>query len=116
MVDKAKTASKTGDFAVIETGGKQYLVEEGSTVRIEKIKGDHKVGDKVVFENVLMTDNGQDTTLGAPYISGAKVTGEIKAIARARKVTVIKYKAKSNYFKKRGHRQPYFDVTISKLG
>lgn len=105
----------TKEFAIIKTGGKQYLVSEGDTVKIEKIKGDHKVGDSVVFDSVLLVDNGSDTTLGTPFIDGAKVTGEIKKIARAAKVTVIKYKAKSNYFKKRGHRQPYFEVKITKL-
>ena len=104
------------EFAIIETGGKQYLVEEGSTVKIEKIKGDHKVGDSVVFDKVILTDNGSDTSIGAPYLSGAKVTGEITKIDRNKKVVVIKYKAKSNYFKKRGHRQPYFEVKIKKLG
>jgi len=103
------------EFAIIETGGKQYMVSEGDTVKIEKISGDFKAGDKVTFENVLMVDNGSDTTIGEPYIKGAKVTGELKAISRAKKVTVIKYKAKSNYFKKRGHRQPYFEVKISSI-
>lgn len=103
------------EFAIIQTGGKQYLVEEGSTVKIEKIKGDHKVGDSVVFDNVLLVDNGQDTSIGDPFIKGAKVVGEIKKIDRAKKVVVIKYKAKSNYFKKRGHRQPFFEVTISSI-
>lgn len=104
------------EFAIIQTGGKQYLVEEGATVKIEKLKGDHKVGDSVVFNEVLLSDDGKDaTTVGAPFIKGASVTGEIKKIARAKKVVVIKYKAKSNYFKKRGHRQPYFEVKITKL-
>lgn len=103
------------EFAIIQTGGKQYMVSEGDTVKIEKIKGDHKVGDSVVFDNVLLVDNGQDTTIGAPYIAGAKVSAEIRKIARAKKVVVIKYKAKSNYFKKRGHRQPFFEVKITKL-
>lgn len=91
------------------------MVAEGDTIRIEKLAGTHAVGDSVVFENVLVVDNGSDTTIGMPYIKGAKVTGEIKKIARAPKVTVIKYKAKSNYFKKRGHRQPFFEVKITKL-
>jgi large subunit ribosomal protein L21 len=111
------------EFAIIQTGGKQYLVEEGLTLKIEKIKPStgsgqeaYKVGDKVVFNDVLLSDDGKDaTTIGAPFIAGASVTGEIKKIARAKKVTVIKYKAKSNYFKKRGHKQPYFEVTITKL-
>ncbi len=105
----------TKEFAIIETGGKQYLVSEGDTVRIEKLKGEHKVGDSVAFEKVLLVDNGKDTSIGEPYLKGAKVTGEIKKMDRAKKVVVIKYKAKSNYFKKRGHRQPYFDVKISAI-
>ena len=105
----------TKEFAIIETGGKQYFVEEGSTVKVEKISGEHKVGDTVVFDKVVLVDNGKDTTIGMPYISGAKVSAEIKKIARAKKVVVIKYKAKSNYFKKRGHRQPFFEVKITKL-
>ena len=103
------------EFAIIQTGGKQYMVSEGDTVKIEKIKGDHKVGDSIVFDNVLLVDNGTDTTIGEPFIKGAKVSAEIKKIARDKKVTVIKYKAKSNYFKKRGHRQPFFEVNITKL-
>ena len=104
------------EFAIIQTGGKQYLVEEGSTVKIEKLKGDHKVGDTVVFDEVLMVDNGHDaTTIGEPFIKGAKVSAEVTKISRAKKVVVIKYKAKSNYFKKRGHRQPFFEVKITKL-
>ena len=102
------------EFAIIETGGKQYMVSEGDTLRIEKLPGEHKVGGSVSFP-VLLVDNGTDTTIGEPYIKGAKVSAEIKKIDRAKKVVVIKYKAKSNYFKKRGHRQPYFEVKITKL-
>lgn len=111
------------EFAVIETGGKQYLVSEGDTVRVEKIKGPlgssgYKaltVGDAVTFDKVLLVDNGSDTTVGTPYIAGAKVMAEVTKVGKAPTVTVIKYKAKSNYFKKRGHRQPYFEVSIKKL-
>jgi len=120
MTTKAKN---TKEFAIIQTGGKQYMVTEGLTLKIEKIKGPlgkdgyaaFNVGDKVVFNDVLLVDNGSDTTIGMPFIAGAKVTAEIIKIARAPKVTVIKYKAKSNYFKKRGHRQPFFEVKILKL-
>jgi large subunit ribosomal protein L21 len=63
-------------FAVIHTGGKQYRVEEGSAVSIEKMKGDFKVGDKVTFDKVLLTDDGATTTIGTPYLDGKKVTGE----------------------------------------
>ena len=104
------------EFAIIETGGKQYLVSEGDTLRIEKITGEFKPGDSLVFDKVLLTDNGSTTNIGEPYLKGATVSAEIKKIDRAKKVVVIKYKAKSRYFKKRGHRQPYFDVKITKLG
>ena len=103
------------EFAVIETGGKQYLVSAGDTVRIEKLHGEHALGGMVVFDKVLLTDNGSTTEIGEPYLKGARVEGEIKKIDRSKKVVVIKYKAKSRYFKKRGHRQPYFDVKITKL-
>ncbi|OGC86826.1 50S ribosomal protein L21 [Candidatus Adlerbacteria bacterium RIFCSPHIGHO2_02_FULL_54_18] len=116
------TTKKTKEFAIIETGGKQYLVAEGDAVKIEKLKpakgssaAAYKVGDTVVFENVLIVDNGLDTTIGMPFIEGAKVSAEITKISRAKKVVVIKYKAKSNYFKKKGHRQPFFEVKITKL-
>ncbi len=115
MATKAKAENTSQEFAIIQTGGKQYMVAEGDTVKIEKIKGDHKVGDSVVFDNVLLVDNGSDTSIGDPFIKGAKVSAEVTKISRAKKVTVIKYKAKSNYFKKRGHRQPFFEVKITKL-
>ena len=104
------------EFAIIQTGGKQYLVKEGDTVKIEKLDDAHKAGDKVVFENVLLSDNGNDaTTVGTPFIKGAKVEGTVAKVGRGKKITVIKYKAKSNYFKKRGHRQPFVEVKITRL-
>lgn len=119
---EAKAAS--GEFAVIQTGGKQYMVHEGQTLKIEAMKGEltgdtrkpFVIGDKLTFGEVLLSDNGKDaTTIGTPFIAGAKVEAEIVKIGRAPKVVVIKYKAKSNYFKKRGHRQPFFEVKITKL-
>lgn len=103
------------EFAIIETGGKQYMASVGDKLKIEKISGDFKAGDKVAFDRVLMVDNGSDTTIGEPYIKGAQVNAEILKIGKAKKVTIIKYKAKSNYFKKRGHRQPFFEVKITSL-
>lgn len=118
-ITKSKVAAKpvnTSGFAIIETGGKQYKVEAGETIKIEKIKGDLKVGDKVSFDKVLLVDNGSDATdIGTPYIKGATVAGEIVEIGRGQKITVIKYKQKSRYFKKNGHRQPFFKVKISKI-
>lgn len=110
-----KVAPESDSFAVIATGGKQYVVREGSVLKIEKLSGNHKEGDFIAFENILLAGSSGKTDIGTPMLSGAKVTGEILKIARAPKVVVIKYKAKSNYFKKRGHRQPYFLVRINKI-
>ncbi len=112
-VKKAKTAA--GGFAVIKTGGKQYRVAVGDSVKIEKIKGEFKKGDTVVFDEVLLTDDGATTVIGTPFITGAKVEGTIDVIGRAPKVLVIKYKQKSRYMKKNGHRQPYFKVIINSI-
>ena len=102
-------------FAIIETGGKQYRVSEGDVIYIEKLQGDFNQGDKIVFENVLMTDDGKSSSIGFPFLDGAKVTGELLEQGRSKKVTVIRYKAKSRYFKKKGHRQPFFKVKITSL-
>ena len=110
--NKAKSNLGTGAFAVIATGGKQYKVKVGDIVKIEKLEGNHKVGGKVSFDRVLLVDNAGETNLGAPYVAGAVVEAEIKEIDRDAKVTVIHYKQKSKYFKKYGHRQPYFKVEI----
>lgn len=100
------------EFAVIATGGKQYKVSTGDILKIEKIKGDLKVGDKVVFDQVLLTDNGTETKIGTPYITGAKVEAVLDSVGRNKTVDVIKYKQKSRYFKKNGHRQPWFKVKL----
>jgi large subunit ribosomal protein L21 len=102
-------------FAVIETGGKQYMVKEGDSFKIEKLSGDFKNGDVITFDKVLLQDDGAATAVGAPYISNAKVQAEITDIGRSKKIEVVKYKAKSRYFKLRGHRQPYMKVKIAKV-
>jgi large subunit ribosomal protein L21 len=116
MATAAKTTKKTGDdgFAVIKTGGKQYRVAVGDTITIEKI-ADLKKGDAVTFEEVLLTDSGSATVIGAPFIAGATVTGEVASVGRAPKLTVIKYKQKSRYFKKNGHQQPQLKVIIKSI-
>ena len=108
-----KTTTNSSDIAVIATGGKQYKVSAGTVLKIEKIKGDHKVGDKIVFDDVLMSDNGSNTVVGTPKVPGAKVEGIIKEIDRDAKVVVIHHKQKSRYYKKAGHRQPFFKVEIT---
>lgn len=126
---RAKKAIKTepvnsSSFAIIETGGKQYRVAVGDTIKIEKVivrteggkNGEIKMGDPVVFDKVLLIDNGTDSTdIGTPYIQNAKVSGTLVEIGRNAKVVVIKYKQKSRYFKKNGHRQPFFKVKIDKI-
>lgn len=103
------------EFAVIKTGGKQYKVSKDTLINIEKITGVYKKGDKVSFDKVLLVDDGKNTTIGTPYITGAKVDGEIVEIGKAKTVLVVKYKQKSRYLKRNGHRQPYFKVKITEI-
>lgn len=103
------------EFAIIATGGKQYPVSVGDVIRVELLGDDYKKGDKVVFDKVLLVDNGKDTTIGTPTIDGAKVEGIYQTTGRAKKVLVVKYKAKSKYHKKNGHRQGYSEVKISAI-
>jgi large subunit ribosomal protein L21 len=110
-----KEAPVSTEFAVINTGGKQYKVSVGDSIKIEKLKGEFKAGDKVVFDKVLLVDNGSDTTIGTPNIPGATVEAIFEKAGRAQKVMVIRYKQKSRYFKKNGHRQPYVQVKISAI-
>lgn len=112
---RVEKQSKSDLFAVIATGGKQYKVAQGEKIKIEKIEGSFKEGDRMVFDQVLLVDDGSNTTIGDPYIGGAKVEGSLTKIGRYPTVTVIKYKQKSRYFKKNGHRQPYFEVTIDSI-
>jgi large subunit ribosomal protein L21 len=106
------------EFAVIQTGGKQYKVSKGDVLSIEKLKTKgtkYAKGDKVAFDKVLLVDNEKETTIGTPYISGAKVDAEIVEIGRARKILVVKYKQKSRYLRRNGHRQPFFKVKITEI-
>ncbi|HQU07780.1 MAG: 50S ribosomal protein L21 [Parcubacteria group bacterium 21-54-25] len=103
------------ECAVIKTGGKQYVVSKGDILSVEKFSDEKKAGDKVVFEEVLLVDNGSDTTIGTPTIKGAKVEGTVMETGRAKKIDVVKYKAKSRYLKRRGHRQPYVAVRIDSI-
>jgi large subunit ribosomal protein L21 len=119
---KAKGASKkatkavSGAFAVIKTGGKQYRVSVGDSIKIEILPGEFKVGDKVDFKEVLLTDSGSDTKVGTPLIAGAQVSGEIVEIDRNPKLIVARYMQKNRSgFKKNGHRQPFFKVKITAI-
>ena len=103
------------EFAVIQTGGKQYKVSVGDTVKIEKLVGEHKGGDKITFDKVLLVDNGRDTTIGTPFITGAKVEAELVEIGRTKKIIVVKYKPKSRYLIRQGHRQHFFKIKILEI-
>lgn len=103
------------EFAVIKTGGKQYCVSEGDTIKIEKLPGEYKKGDKITFDKVLLIDNGKDTEIGTPYIEKAKVIGVFEEEGKAKKIDVIKYKAKSRYNKRKGHRQIFNTIKIESL-
>ncbi|MCL2567912.1 MAG: 50S ribosomal protein L21 [Oscillospiraceae bacterium] len=99
--------------AVIETGGKQYRVEEGTVLFIEKLEAE--AGNEVKFDRVLAIINGETTNFGTPTVAGAVVTAEVVKNGRAKKVIVYKMKPKKNYRRKQGHRQPYTQVKISKI-
>ncbi len=98
------------NFAVIKTGGKQYLVSTGKNLKIEKLPG--QAGDKVVLDEVLLLADGEQLKIGTPKVAGVQVTAEVLEQGRAKKITVLKYKPKTRYRVKRGHRQPYTQVKI----
>ena len=102
-------------IAIIETGGKQYVVSDGSVLEIEKLNDTGKVGDKLTFDKVLLVDDGSQTKVGAPYVSGAKVSAELIEEGRDAKITIIRYRPKSRHFVKKGHRQLYSKVRITAL-
>lgn len=112
---KAKrTSNLSEDFAVIETGGKQYVVSVGDVLDVELL-GNLAEGDKVEFDKVLLSDNGKDATIGDPYIKGAKVEATYLGETKGKKISIVRYKAKSNRDRKIGHRQHYARVEIKSL-
>ena len=100
-------------FAVIQTGGKQYLVSKGDKIQVEKLEGE--AGAKVTFDQVLATISEQEYKLGKPTLSGSTVEAIIVKQGRGKKIHVLKYKPKSKYRKKIGHRQAYTEVEITKI-
>lgn len=107
MIDSIKSA-------VIETGGKQYLVQQGQILKVEKLK-DAKEGGAIFFDKVLLLIEGEEIKLGKPYLEGVKVSAEVKKEGRAEKVTVLRYKRKTRMRRKMGHRQPFTEVTIKDI-
>ena len=100
-------------LAVIKTGGKQYIVAPGQKIKIEKIN--KKEGEEITFEEVLLVEKGKKIEIGTPFVKTAKVTAKVLSQGKAKKVIIFKYKPKTRYKKKTGHRQFYTEVEITKI-
>ena len=98
-------------FAVIKTGGKQYRVQEGQTLKVEKLA--IEAGSAVEFDEVLLVSNGDDVKVGAPVVEGAKVTAEVVSQGRHKKVSIVKFKRRKHHMKRAGHRQWFTEVKIT---
>ncbi len=109
----ATTKAQKDAFAVIATGGKQYVVSVGDTLEVELI-GDHKEGDTIEFDSVLMTDDGKAVKVGTPY-TGGKVKATYLGETKGPKLTIVRYKSKSNRDRRVGHRQAYAKVQIASI-
>ncbi len=98
-------------FAVFASGGKQHRVTEGEVVRLERLDGEP--GTEIVFDKVLLVADGDSVSVGAPYVAGGQVTGEVVAQTRGDKIRVIKFKRRKDYMRRYGHKQHYTDVRIT---
>jgi len=100
-------------YAVIKTGGKQYKVEAGATLKVEKLLGD--VGSRLVIDKVLMINDGDNTTIGAPLVAGATVSATVLSHGRADKVMIFKFRRRKHYRKTQGHRQSFTEIQIGEI-
>lgn len=100
-------------YAIFKTGGKQYKVQEGDIIYIEKLFADE--GDTVEFDEVLMVSKDDGMLVGNPTVADATITGKLEKHGKGKKIVVFKYKAKKNYSRKKGHRQPFSKVVIEKI-
>lgn len=100
-------------YAIIQTGGKQYKVAEGDVISVEKLEAAE--GEAVEFDQVLTVVKDGEVVVGKPVVEGAKVTAKVEAHGKGKKILVFKYKAKSNYRRRQGHRQPFTKVVIEKI-
>ena len=98
-------------YAVIQTGGKQYRVTEGATLRVEKLRADE--GASVELDKVLMVGEGDSVKIGTPYVDGGKVTATVKSHGRGKKVNILKFKRRKHHMKRQGHRQWYTELEIT---
>ena len=100
-------------YAVIKTGGKQYRVLKGDTLRVEKL--DASAGETIEFDQVLMVGEGEDVKIGTPFVDGGKVTATVKEQGRAKKVEIIKFRRRKHHMKRMGHRQSYTELEITAI-
>ena len=98
-------------YAVIKTGGKQYRVAQGDTLKVEKLEAGE--GDSVEFDQVLMVGEGEDVRIGTPYVEGSRVTATVKGHGRGNKVEIIKFRRRKHHMKRAGHRQDYTELEIT---
>lgn len=98
-------------YAVIQTGGKQYRVTEGETLKVEKLPAE--TGENVEFDKVLMVQSDAGLKVGAPYVSGGKVTATVKSQGRHKKIKILKFRRRKHHMKRMGHRQDYTEVQIT---
>ena len=98
-------------YAVIQTGGKQYRVEEGTTLKIEKLELGQ--GDSIEFDKVLMVGAGQEVKIGQPFVEGSKVTATVTSQGRHKKVKIVKFRRRKHHMKQMGHRQYYTEVQVT---
>jgi len=101
-------------YAVVATGGKQYKVQEGEILRVEKLPGN--VGDPVTFEKVLLVSDGENLTIGNPLVTDVAVQGHIVEQAKSKKIIVFKFKRRKRYRRKQGHRQLYTAIQVDSIG
>jgi large subunit ribosomal protein L21 len=105
------TLGETVMYAVIQTGGKQYRVAEGQTLKIEKLPAEE--GSTIEFDQVLMVADGDDIKVGAPFVDGGKVSATIKSHGRGEKIKIVKFRRRKHHRKQMGHRQHYTEVQIT---
>jgi len=109
----ATETTNSAPFAVIATGGKQYVVRPGDTLLVELL-ADHQEGEEIEFDKVLMTDDGKSSKVGTPH-TGSKVKATYLGEKKGKKLTIVRYKAKSNRDRRIGHRQHYAQIQIDKI-
>ena len=98
-------------YAVIQTGGKQYRVAQGSTLKVEKI--DAAEGDSIELDKVLMVADGDDVKVGSPYVEGGRVTATVRAQGRGKKVMIVKFRRRKHHMKRQGHRQAFTEIEVT---